>query len=534
MQHITEPTRGRCTNEPPLLLDLALTNDNTAISTTETASGLGKSDHSVIKVALNCTPTYEPISKTVYKYDKGDYTKMEDLLNIDWKAEFSNHQGDVQAQWDILMSKLRQAEEECIPKKRISQRARKCPVPLDVKNRAKIKRKNRLWKKFLLTKDVLNYQEFCRLRNQVRRLTRNAEKQYEKDIINQIKQNTQKFWQYAQAKMATRIGILNLIKSEDDKDDLTKSDSEKAQVLADYFSVFTREPEGETPEEPIRCSKTIELCIINPSTVASKLKKLKTYKSPGPDGLHPRVLHELANSISTPLSVIFNTSLTTSMLPTDWKTANISAIHKKGNKNQAQNYRPVSLTSISGKILEQIIRDTVTEHMKDNDLLSDKQFGFIKGCSTVLQLIKVLDSWTETLENGGCIDVVYCDFMKAFDKVPHRRLIWKLQSYGIKGKILDWVAAVLSHRSQRVRVNNSFSSWQEVTSGIPQGSVIGPMLFVIFINDLPEVIKSSELFVFADDMKLFHAICTEEDCTSLQSNPCRTLDKHITLKISPK
>ena len=235
-------------------------------------------------------------------------------------------------------------------------------------------------------------------------------------------------------KMATIMGIPNLIKSEDDKDDLTKSDSEKAQVLADYFSsVFTREPEGETPEEPIRCSKTIELCTINPLTVASKLKKLKTFKSPRPDGLHPRVLHELANCISTPLSIIFNTSLTTSVLPTDWKTANVSAIHKKGNKNQAQNYRPVSLTSIAGKILEQIIRDNVTEHMKDNDLLSDKQFGFIKGRSTVLQLLKVLDSWTETLENGGCIDVVYCDFMKAFDKVPHHRLIGKLQSYGIKG-----------------------------------------------------------------------------------------------------
>ena len=373
--------------------------------------------------------------------------------------------------------------------------------------------------KFLLTKDVQNYQEFCRLRNQVRRLTRKAQKQYEKDIINQIKQNPKKFWQYAQAKMATRMGIPNLIKSDDDKDDLTKSDSEKAQVLADYFSsVFTREPEGETSEEPIRCSKTIKLCSINPSTVASKLKKLKTFKSPGPDGLHPRVLHELANGICTPLSIIFNTSLTISVLPTYWKTANVSAIHKKGNKNQTQNYRPVSLTSVAGKILEQIIRDTVTEHMKDNDLLSDKQFGFIKGRSTVLQLLKVLDSWTEILENGGCIDVVYCDFMKAFDKVPHHRLIGKLQSYGIKGKILDWVAAMLSNRSQRVRVNNSFSSWQEVTSGILQGSVIGPLLFVIFINDLPEVIKSSELFLFADDMKLFHAIYTEEDCISLQQD----------------
>ena len=233
------------------------------------------------------------------------------------------------------MSKLRQAEEQCIPKKIISQRARKYPVPLYVKTRAKIKMKNRLWKKFLLTKDVQNYQEFCRLRNQVRRLTRKAQKQYEKDIINQIKQNLKKFWQYAQAKMATRMGIPNLIKSEDDKDDLTKSDSEKAQMLADYFSsVFTREPEGETPEEPIRCSMTIKLCTINPSTVASKLKKLKTFKSPGPDGLHPRVLHELANSISTPLSVIFNTSLTTSVRNSQERQQKSSAELQASQSNQ--------------------------------------------------------------------------------------------------------------------------------------------------------------------------------------------------------
>ena len=133
--------------------------------------------------------------------------------------------------------------------------------------------------------------------------------------------------------------------------------------------------------------------------------------------------------------------------------------------------------------------------MKDYDLLSDKQFGFIKGRPTVLQLLKVLDSWTET--------------SSTYRETPE---LW------YQGKILDWVAAMLSHRGQRVRVNNSFSSWQEVTSGIPQGSVIGPLLFVIFINDLPEVIKSSELFLFADDMKLFHAIYTEEDCTSLQQD----------------
>jgi hypothetical protein len=225
----------------------------------------------------------------------------------------------------------------------------------------------------------------------------------------------------------------------------------------------------------------VETCTINPSIVASKLKKLKTFKSPGPDGVHPRVINELADCISIPLSTIFNTSLTTGKLPIEWKQANISPIHKKGSKTLPQNYRPVSITSVVGKIMEEIIRDTITVHMKENERLSKNQFGFIKGRSTVPQLLRVLDTWTETLDNGGCIDVIYCDFMKAFDKVPHAKLIKKIQSYGIKGNIINWIIYLLAHRKQRVRINNIFSNWQEVISGIPQGSVIGPLLFVIFI-----------------------------------------------------
>ena len=144
--------------------------------------------------------------------------------------------------------------------------------------------------------------------------------------------------------------------------------------------------------------------------------------------------------------------------------------------------------------MEEIIRDTITVHVKENELLSIYQFGFVKGRSTVLQLLKVLDTWTETLDNGGCIDVIYCDFMKAFDKVPHAKLIKKIQSYGIKGNIINWIVDLLAHRKQRIRINNIFSNWKEVISGIPQGSVIGPLL----LNDLPDVIKNSHIFLFAD------------------------------------
>ena len=148
--------------------------------------------------------------------------------------------------------------------------------------------------------------------------------------------------------------------------------------------------------------------------------------------------------------------------------------------------------------------------MKMNKLFSPKQFGFIGGHSTTLQLLKVLDEWTQILDEGGSLDVVYMDYMKAFDTVPHRRLLTKLTSYGITGKVHRWIEAFLSGRQQRVSVNGCFSSWAAVLSSIPQGSVLGPVLFVLFINDLPDIV-ASHAYLFADDTKVFRRVENEDD-----------------------
>ena len=163
--------------------------------------------------------------------------------------------------------------------------------------------------------------------------------------------------------------------------------------------------------------------------------------------------------------------------------------------------------------------------MDVNKLFSTKQFGFLAGRSTVMQLLKVLDIWTQILDQGGCLDIVYCDFMKAFDTVPHKRLLHMVQNYGITGNLLGWISDFLVGRTQQVVINDAKSSKASVTSGIPQGSVLGPLLFVIYINDLPDVVdKDSFVFLFADDTKVFRQINSDNDKTVLQSDIDKLLE----------
>ena len=353
--------------------------------------------------------------------------------------------------------------------------------------------------------------------NALRTLTRNLRKQFERQIANNVKENPKAFWNYARNRMKTRPALGN-IEGIDGK--LYTSDIDKSNALNNFFSsVFTNEDPSTAPTFNIDKSDDVSLSsiTIDPSIVFEKLASLKTGKAPGPDGWPAEVFKQCADQLCVPLSILFNKSLESSVLPDDWKIGYITPIYKKGNKTKVDNYRPVCLTSIVIKIFESIIKDTLSNYLSDNNLLSPNQHGFVPRRSCCTQLLHALNDWTLSLDECLSTDVVYFDFSKAFDSVPHTRLLLKLQAYGINGQLLSWFKSFLTGRRQCVKINGVLSSWVQVSSGVPQGSILGPLLFSLYVNELPSLV-SSQLLMFADDIKLYRTIRSSEDCLVLQND----------------
>ena len=289
-----------------------------------------------------------------------------------------------------------------------------------------------------------------------------------------------------------------------------------------FKSVFAEESDC-LPDFNLNVKSSIEHVSFPADKIKKKLDNLNPYKSPGPDELHPRILKELSNELSLPLSLIFSKSFSEGELPQDWKDATITPLHKKGEKEFASNYRSISLTSIVCKVMESIVKDDILAYMVSNKLLTNLQNGFVPGKSCQSNLRLMLNFLTESIEYETDTDLVYLDFAKAFDSVAHNRLICKLHSYGISGLLLLWMRNFLSHRRQQVRVNDTLSNWENITSGVPQGSIFGPVLFIIYSNDLPRDILAL-LFLFADDTKLIQKLISTTSHNELQDDINRLIE----------
>ena len=345
-------------------------------------------------------------------------------------------------------------------------------------------------------------------------------KAFEKNIAENSKTNNKKYWKYVNSKLKTRSKVPDLKLNETV---YTKSELEKVDLLNHFFtSVFTSEDLSSVPQIEKQVNEPFLTSIdITEEMTLEILKSLNPSKSIGPDGIHPRILKETSDILAFPLHLIFRSSLQHGMIPNEWKIAHVTPVHKKGSKHSKENYRPISLTSIVCRVMERILKNKIVDHLERNDLLSNEQYGFRSKRSCVLQLLETLEEWTSCVDRGKSLDVIYFDFAKAFDSVLHKRLLSKMHSYGIRGNILNWIEQFLSGRKQRVVLNGFKSPWSNVQSGVPQGSVLGPLLFLIHVNDIPKCAKSSKVKMFADDLKLFSTNTTsnndiQQDISSIE------------------
>ena len=366
-------------------------------------------------------------------------------------------------------------------------------------------------------------QKYKELRSRVKRMISTARKHFFNSLSIDLINNPKRFWSVF--KLGTKkCNLPETVSMKTNNNTREKSVSSNSESMANLFnkyfsSVFHAETvsslntsdHNQAYDE--HCLTDIEF---TEGEVLFFLKQLDANKATGPDGIPNRILKETSEQIAPSLCKLFNMSLQTGCFPSEWSIANVVPVFKKGDADCVENYRPISLLSNISKLLERCVLNKIRDHVLQ--YMQSDQHGFVPGKSCTSQLVQVMELIGEQLDAGHQTDIVYLDMSKAFDKVRHNILLEKLNEIDIQGNLHSWFASYLLGRKQRVTIPGATSPTLPVTSGVPQGSVLGPILFLIYINNIQDTVSNSNIACFADDTKVFKTIHTRANAQQLQDD----------------
>jgi len=499
------------------ILDLILTNRPAFVNRTEVLPGICR--HHIVLCEVSSSPTkVKPQPRRVQIHKRADLTTMKrDMEQFrDTFLSTDNSSKTADDLWTDFKTSFLQIINKCVPTKLITPHRNGLPW-INTKLRRLCNRRKKLYSKATTPLEKSEYSKFSKFVNT------EIKKSYFKYLEGIFTPDTNdkgwdrhKAWySFLKSKKRENKGISALKQN----GRLYSDDPTKAELLnQQFYSVFNQDDGSNFPNLGPSPHPPMADITFTTTGIEKLLIGLNTKKAPGPDGIGTRYLKETASIIAPCLQVIFTKSYTTGETPNDWRIANVCPIFKKGERYDAANYRPVSLTSIISKIMEHCIVSNMLDHFEENNILFPFQHGFRRHLSTETQLVTFTDELTNLVSKGGQVDAIVLDFSKAFDKVCHRRLLHKLTHYGISGHTNNWIKSFLSDRHQRVVVNQQASQSLSVSSGVPQGTVLGPVLFLAFINDMPSSVTSSSVRLFADDAIIYKNIKSAHDSALLQQD----------------
>ena len=392
----------------------------------------------------------------------------------------------------------------------------------------KCRKKQRLyskWKKGKGNKKDAR-EAYKKFHNEVGMELRKARNSYIAGILSEgLESKSQKpFWRYIKSQRTESTGVAPL----KDKGIIHSDPGKKSKILADQFtSVFTNDSIDPNKNSSLQGPSVPSMpdIVFSVAGVESLLKGVDPKKAAGPDQIPCTLLHELHHELAPCYELLFQTSYDTGVVPEVWRTAWVSPVYKKGDRCCAVNYRPVSLTCVPCKLMEHIVVSNMRKHFDNHSILTPLQHGFRKNHSCESQLLVTTHDLLKRLDRKETVDISVLDFSKAFDVVPHQRLVSKLRLYGVHGKNSAWVEAFLTNRTQSVVVegvrshSGTATAGDPVLSGVPQGTVLGPLLFLVYINDLPTVLDpDTACRLFADDCLIYRSIRSQEDKLVLQKD----------------